>query len=169
MTYRGPLATLRSYDSAPRPPLFPPSPVSNLSLFLSLPLCRRSSLLTGGRGAESFDREKSWLSISNSILSVVNEAEWQTCHCAAAPLSDVTRRLASLSLSPGGRNFGYKIKKMSVKLTFHSMVKFQLNMPHIEFRHRPVGSYASGTLSSFLLLFTSASHLFLTYDVHDLK
>jgi hypothetical protein len=34
----------------------PPSPVSNLSLFLSLPVCRRSSLLMGegGLGAESF-------------------------------------------------------------------------------------------------------------------
>jgi hypothetical protein len=29
---------------------FPPSPVSKLSLFLSLPVCRRSSLEGGGRG-----------------------------------------------------------------------------------------------------------------------
>jgi hypothetical protein len=28
----------------------PPSPKGNLSLFLSLPVCRRSSLLTGERG-----------------------------------------------------------------------------------------------------------------------
>jgi hypothetical protein len=37
---------LRSCDSTPRPP-HSPSPVSNLSIFLSLPVCRRSSLLTG--------------------------------------------------------------------------------------------------------------------------
>jgi hypothetical protein len=46
-------AFLRSYDSVPRSPPFPPlPPVSKLSLFLSLTVCRRSSLLTGegGRG-----------------------------------------------------------------------------------------------------------------------
>jgi hypothetical protein len=43
----------------------PASPVGELSLFLSLPVCRRSLLLTGegeeeegGRGATSYDREK---------------------------------------------------------------------------------------------------------------
>jgi hypothetical protein len=56
------------YDSAPRP-----SPVSNLPLFLSLPVCRRSGLLGGeggggGFGAESYDRKKP--SINHSILSV---------------------------------------------------------------------------------------------------
>jgi hypothetical protein len=58
-------AFLRSYDSvlgSPTP--FPNSPVSKLSLFLSLPVCRRSSLLTGegeggGHGAESFDSQES--------------------------------------------------------------------------------------------------------------
>ncbi len=39
-------AFFRSYCSAPRPPPSP-SPFSKLSLFLSLPVCRRSSLLTG--------------------------------------------------------------------------------------------------------------------------
>jgi hypothetical protein len=39
-------AFLRSYDSAPCSPL-PPLPVVKLSLFLSLPVYRRSSLLTG--------------------------------------------------------------------------------------------------------------------------
>jgi hypothetical protein len=39
-------AVLRSYDFAPRQTPAP-SPVSNLSLFLSLPVCRRSSLLKG--------------------------------------------------------------------------------------------------------------------------
>jgi hypothetical protein len=47
-------AFLRSYDSAPLPPPYP-SPASRLSLFLSLPVCRRLSLLTkrkGGVGVE---------------------------------------------------------------------------------------------------------------------
>ncbi len=39
------LAFSPSYDLAPNPPP-PPSPVSELSLFPSLPVCRRSSLLT---------------------------------------------------------------------------------------------------------------------------
>ncbi len=52
-------AFLRSFDSAPRPP-----PVSKLSLSLSLPMCRRSSLLTGewwggGGGARKKRRQKS--------------------------------------------------------------------------------------------------------------
>jgi hypothetical protein len=47
---------------------------SKLPLFLSLPVCRRSILLTGeegggGRGAKSDDREKAWSSINHSILS----------------------------------------------------------------------------------------------------
>ncbi len=37
---------LALFDAAPRPPP-PPFPVSNMSLFLSLPVCRRSSLLNG--------------------------------------------------------------------------------------------------------------------------
>ncbi len=40
---------MRSYDLAPQPPP-PPSPVNKLSLFLSLPVCCRSSLLTGEGG-----------------------------------------------------------------------------------------------------------------------
>ncbi len=53
----------------------PPSPVSKLPLFLSLPVCRRSSLLTGekvgggGRGVESYDRKKAWPSVIHSLLS----------------------------------------------------------------------------------------------------
>jgi hypothetical protein len=51
---------------------FRPSLVSKLPLFLSLPVCRRSSLPTGWgggvRGAESFDRKKNWPSINRSIL-----------------------------------------------------------------------------------------------------
>jgi hypothetical protein len=44
-------AFLRSYDTAPRPPSPSPSPVSKLSLFLNLPVCRRPSLLMGWEGA----------------------------------------------------------------------------------------------------------------------
>jgi hypothetical protein len=52
----------------------PPSPDCRLSLFPSLPLYRRSSLLTceevgDGRGAESYDCEKAWPSINNLIFS----------------------------------------------------------------------------------------------------
>ncbi len=46
---------LASYDLAPPPPP-PPSPVKKLPLFLSLPLCRRSSLLTG-EGGEGVGKE----------------------------------------------------------------------------------------------------------------
>ncbi len=55
----------------PRP--LPPSPVNKLSLFLSLPVCCRSSLLTGERGrvwgrAKSYNGEKASSSINHSIL-----------------------------------------------------------------------------------------------------
>jgi hypothetical protein len=40
-------ASSSSYDLAPHPTSTPPSPVSKLSLFISLPVCRWSSLLTG--------------------------------------------------------------------------------------------------------------------------
>ncbi len=55
-----------------------PTPLSHeqVSLFLSLPVCCRSSLLTGegergGRGTwtKLYDREKAWHSINQSILS----------------------------------------------------------------------------------------------------
>jgi hypothetical protein len=53
--------------------LLPPSPVSKLSLFLGLPVCRRSSLLTGeGEEEEPNQRNhgyKAWPSINHSILS----------------------------------------------------------------------------------------------------
>ncbi len=47
----------------------PPSPVSKLSLFLSLPVCCRSSLLRGG-GARSqiIPPRKAWPSINHSLL-----------------------------------------------------------------------------------------------------
>ncbi len=71
--YRGP-SFFRSKDSTPRPPPYPPSPARNLPLFLSLPVCRMSTLLTRGgggygRGAESYDRKKAWASINYAILS----------------------------------------------------------------------------------------------------
>jgi hypothetical protein len=54
--------------SLPHPLL--PSPVSKLSLFLSLPVCRQSSLLReGGRGWAR--GEKAWPSINHSMLSDV--------------------------------------------------------------------------------------------------
>ncbi len=56
-----------SFGSSPTPS---PFSVSKLSLFLNLPVCRRSSLLTGGGGTISYDGEKAWSSINHSILSV---------------------------------------------------------------------------------------------------
>jgi hypothetical protein len=66
------------FGSSPIP--FPPPSLSRLSLFLSLPVCRRSSLPTGGggggaRGAKSFDREKERFSINHSILSGQNPCQ----------------------------------------------------------------------------------------------
>jgi hypothetical protein len=54
-----------SYDLA--------SPLSKLSLLLSLPICRRSSLLTGrGWDRSQITREKAWSVINHSILSDTN-------------------------------------------------------------------------------------------------
>ncbi len=52
-------------------PTLPPPPVSKLFLFFSLPVCRRSSLLTGGggRGDKVYYGEKAWSSINHLILS----------------------------------------------------------------------------------------------------
>jgi hypothetical protein len=61
-------AFLRSYDLAP-------PPVSKLSLFLCLYVCRRSSYDREGGGAKSYDREKVWPSIKHSILSFLR---WST-------------------------------------------------------------------------------------------
>ncbi len=60
-----------SYDSPPRPPPPNPSLVRKLSLFLSLPVCRRSSFLSGWARAKSYACEKAWPSINHSILSSV--------------------------------------------------------------------------------------------------
>jgi hypothetical protein len=54
-------------------PLPPPSPVGKLSLFLSLPVCRWPSMLTGGGlgRAKSYDSEKAWSS-NHSMFSAVS-------------------------------------------------------------------------------------------------
>ncbi len=61
-----------SYDLAPHPPPAT-SPGSKLSLFLSLPMCRRSSLLTGrgrGRGrSQIIPRREAWSPIDHALLS----------------------------------------------------------------------------------------------------
>ncbi len=63
MIYRGPSFPAVVWFGSSPTALTPHPPVSKLSLFLSLPVCRRSSLLKGeaggrgGRGAESYDRE----------------------------------------------------------------------------------------------------------------
>jgi hypothetical protein len=66
-------------------PLTPP-PVSQLSLFLSLPVCRRSSLLTGGGGggkgvatSQILPGEEARPSTNHSILSDV-QLNSSTCH-----------------------------------------------------------------------------------------
>ncbi len=78
------MAFLRLYNSTPRPPI-PPPPVIIFSSFLSLPVCRRSSLYWrergglgwGGRGAKSYDGEKAWPSLNHSILSAVDGSNIQ--------------------------------------------------------------------------------------------
>jgi hypothetical protein len=63
-----------SYDSAPSTPYLLPSPVSKLSLFLSLPICCRSSILPreGVQGSQIIRRKrKPWSSINHSILSAL--------------------------------------------------------------------------------------------------
>jgi hypothetical protein len=65
MIYRGPGFLVVWFGSWPSP--FPPSSVSKLSLFLSLPACRRSNLLARERGVgEEPNREKAWPSINHS-------------------------------------------------------------------------------------------------------
>jgi hypothetical protein len=65
------------YDLATRP-LLPLSPVSKLSLLLSLPVCHRSSLPTGGGevgwGAISYDGEKARPSINHSIMNSLSRS-----------------------------------------------------------------------------------------------
>ncbi len=67
MMYRGPGFLAGVWSGFPPPPSHPtPSRVSKLSLFLSLPVCRRSGKGEGGGGgARSQDEEKAWSSINN--------------------------------------------------------------------------------------------------------
>jgi hypothetical protein len=62
-------AFLRSYDLAPPPPLSR-LPISKMSLFLNLPVRRRSRILTGEgggavSGAKSYDLENAWSAIES--------------------------------------------------------------------------------------------------------
>jgi hypothetical protein len=57
---------LLSYNLDPRPPPFLPSPVSNLSLFLSFPVCHWSSLLTEG-GKSQIIRPQESLALHKSL------------------------------------------------------------------------------------------------------
>ncbi len=78
-------AFLRSFDSAPRPPLSPPSSVSKLDRRRKGRRRKRDSSLTGEGewgedGVESYDRKKAWPSINHSILSAVpySRRSWAT-------------------------------------------------------------------------------------------
>jgi hypothetical protein len=75
MIYRGP-GFLAVAFFGPKPTPFPPPLPSASCLFLSLPVCSRSSLLAGevgggARGTEAYDRDrkKALSSINRSILS----------------------------------------------------------------------------------------------------
>ncbi len=79
MIYKGPQAFSPSYDLAPPTHLLPSATCLS---FLSLPLCRRSSLLTGegepgeGMGEESNIRQRESLVLYNhSPLSGVNHVK----------------------------------------------------------------------------------------------
>ncbi len=69
---------MRSYDPASRPPPSFPSPVSKLSLFLSLPVCRRSSELTGegeigGWGMSQIIRPRESLALYKSFNTLCSK------------------------------------------------------------------------------------------------
>ncbi len=73
--------------------LIPPSLVSKLSLFLRLPVCRRSSLIKGGRRVwarsqiKSYDGEKAWPSINHWILASRHTYQSQSLLCPRFLLS----------------------------------------------------------------------------------
>ncbi len=74
-------AFLRSYDLALAHPL-PSSPVSKLSLFLSLPPLPAYWQERGGgcgQGAKSYCREKAWPSIHYPLLSLLYVPTHATC------------------------------------------------------------------------------------------
>ncbi len=91
-------AYLRSYVLAPRPPS-PSSPASKLSLFLSLPVHRRSSFLTRAKRREWHDSKKAWPTINHSLLSDYTVPVPR--HMSECPPGRGRR-----SAPPGSRSFG---------------------------------------------------------------
>ncbi len=79
MIYRGP-GFLATYDSAARPPPFLP-PVSKMSLFLSLPVCRRSSLFQGSGGWRTgkIMRWQERLVLNKSFNTLWLKCVWSVC------------------------------------------------------------------------------------------
>jgi hypothetical protein len=111
-------AFLGSYDSAPRPP---PSPISNLSVFLRLSVCRRSSLLTGEKGKglgvepnQTTARKLDHLYIIQYSLVLVDCSVWEW--------------------GVGWRGGG------------GGTLKFKLKLPVLTILHRMVGSCWSGPI-----------------------
>ncbi len=82
-------AFLPSYDLAPPPPPTPP-PSGNAQKDWDWETASWIERERGGGGAESYDSEKDWSSITHSILFVVNL--WQCRHCRY-PLSQSTIRM----------------------------------------------------------------------------
>ncbi len=85
-------ASWPSYDLATPPPL-PPSPVRKLPLFLSLPMCRRSSLLME-EGGTGWGRSQ----IIGLRESMVLYKSFKTLSCKICPV-DFTRYTVSLAVS----------------------------------------------------------------------
>jgi hypothetical protein len=75
---------------------FPPTLVISLSLFHNLSVYRRSGLVMGEggteggrRGAKSYDRDKAWPSLINSILSGDNQCcRGESAFCGYEPLAE---------------------------------------------------------------------------------
>ncbi len=135
------LTFLRSYDSSPRQPSSPPtSPFHKLSLFLSIFVCHRLSLLTGEwgegstRGTKSYDREKSWPSLNHSILSGVT---WHSLCTSKGPAGWWRFRPLDRGqgqLRAGGEVFlqgGHycKLKENSACRNQQSTITFRYNIP----------------------------------------
>ncbi len=91
MIYRGPsFLAVAWFGSSPTPS--PPSPVSKLSLFLSLPVCRRSSLLTGEEGTQGRrgkePNQSACSSINHSKFSAV---PYGTLHFTGLSITNISR------------------------------------------------------------------------------
>jgi hypothetical protein len=111
-----------------------PSPVSKLSLFLSLPVCHRSSLLSegggpgggrGGGGAKLYDGEKAWSSINHSIFSAFNTPPRATlpvsCPCSLAERLPPSEALAPLPCPPLPRSHSQQPLKTSSLLVSYEI------------------------------------------------